>query len=577
MADISEVSQIDESHPGDAAKHDDQGNAKWILACLCVLALLAVMIGVVVFLSRTSSQTAGGDESSSDGPAGPVDPPVDPVVRTVSTVSVTVSSDPGQTTDRANTSSSDHVTGSKATVETGTTATTVSMSTTAERTKKPYTGVTPKQLAIPRGWFICVTRPFGRIPNQNVSFPEDGVCDLIYYDRICSIGRMEYNMFSQDDVATLFASGSGPYLTHAAATYTKSQFGAGFCWVVRSRKLLANERTRLDTWLGYLAEHNIHHTGIFDFRDAVPRTGLFLLSDMGVDDVRGVLELLRAMKEFVSPNPSARSSVRYTILSVEVKKAETIGNLTEFFRSVHTPDAILVSGHLWQNKDIQRPKKFSPYDRVPCQLVPPNNYFDPSTRNWNSQQAGTMADHVQLLLRFKRAGINAHYSMMLTMGAARHQMRFPDNRNPARGNYAAYMPCLYKRNPREGARDFEDPKRLCADPDSAYYKNMQYQDDARTWITFDKDKSREFSIAFDTEDTLRWKACNTMAGFVGELIGVAAIDVDFDNSTSNCPGWTSAPFNRVKLLKAINTFVQTEFWDPSDLYFCLRLQPSATT
>lgn len=578
MEEMSEVSQAYESHvatTGEEFKPDDQ-DPKWVLTMVCGFLNMALLIGIVVLLTNTSMETAGGDDaasSSGQGPAGgggsgnrrPSAHAVLPTLPTTDSGEVTShKGSEAETTSVPNTAVEATTNATAANAETTT--------TTTQRTKKPFTKVTPIPPGLPRGWFICVTRTFGStILKAPLTFPEDGVCDLIYYESVCATRLSgEFSMFGKHNITHQFNEGSGPHLLNTAQTYVKSRLGVAFCWEEKAKDILGQNKSLFELWLRFFADHNIHDTAVFNIRDKWRNQQDTRWVDYEPQTIRMVFDVLKFMKTFSSPNSA--SPVRYTALAVQVFSTEINDRIKDYLQTVHTPDAILTYGHLWALREKVVPVSGF---KTACQLHPPHNYFDGKKRNYNHQNSSTMAEHVEYLLSFKKAGIDAHYSIMLTAGATREKMRFPDRRNPAIGNFAIYYPCLpdklYSKK-----RDFVDTKKtVCEDP--VFRKNIQFQEDAKSWVTFNKHWKVEESVAFDTEDSLRWKVCNTMANFVGEQVGVAAVDLDFDNMSSTCPGWESGPFERVNLIKNLNTFFQREFWDPTDVYFCFQVNSTLGT
>ncbi|KAK8779905.1 hypothetical protein V5799_018754, partial [Amblyomma americanum] len=177
------------------------------------------------------------------------------------------------------------------------------------------------------------------------------------------------------------------------------------------------------------------------------------------------------------------------------------------------------------------------------------------------------ADAAEESLSLLSLGVAAEIVILLTFGATSERMLYPDNLNDNLGRYAIYQPAVF---PQDVSMD-----PVCNASDPEYLRNMQYQENAATWVTYNKGRRIERSYTLDTAETFRFKMCNFFLNYtnVKAKLNFGMSDLDYDAHDVDCRAFKLKAFDRMRMFRAVNDFVYKEYWDPSDLYFCLRVTP----
>ncbi|XP_050032999.2 uncharacterized protein [Dermacentor andersoni] len=253
------------------------------------------------------------------------------------------------------------------------------------------------------------------------------------------------------------------------------------------------------------------------------------------------------------------------VYKVELNNKENLDYFIDMCRNTQVPDLIVVTAHDYlPGPDVEKQV-----------LLPPNIYNRPVDYWYQANYGHTMAEAMAEALIVINSGVGRPITLVLSMAGTKAKMQYPDIRNPKAGRYAIYQPAVNV--PGSWFDHFTNPKAMCsAEGYEAYRANLQYQENALTWLTFNKSQNVEMSMAFDTSETLRYKICNVFVNHtydvLTQLIDFGVSELAWDRESCDLPNWKSPPYERVRMVRAVSKFLTDEYWDPTDLYFCMKVK-----
>lgn len=520
MVDVIEASQLEPTTTEEKANAQQSDGFFWGLSMLCMFVLLVFLVGAIVILTQYKKPDEGEEparDTNNEGDnisPGPSPRPVNPVFTLTEDKSSTTAAD--STSDSSGGSVSDT---DQSHPPTGSTT------TTTMRTKKTYTGATVKP-----GLLLCHTEIHRW---KEVETMADGLCDLVIASEACAVSaRFEdfldhYKFYfdrSKNAVKTKYGLLSCPYDPDDFYDYYKVK----------------------DT-LKAMNDSYMRHFGFTSLgRETDKMTeAAFTVSKKVINEVFGGV----GTTVFI---PHETNDKAYQRLASIVKRTTMI------------PDMFLIPGHL-----IKPSRNLT--DRS---LLPAINLYRPSTIYYRAFYGRTLADAAEESLSLVRLGLAAEIILMLTFGATTERMLYPDNLNDNLGRYAIYQPAVFPENVSKD-RYFIDPRTMCNASDPEYLRNMQYQASAATWVTYNKGRRIERSYTVDTAETFRFKMCNFFVNYttVKTKISFGIDDLDYDAFDVDCRAFKFKPYGRIKMLRAVRNFVYKDYWDPTDIFFCLRVTP----
>ncbi|KAL1474416.1 hypothetical protein MTO96_037991 [Rhipicephalus appendiculatus] len=398
---------------------------------------------------------------------------------------------------------------------------TMSSTTTTLPTKKPYNGPTRKP-----GLFVCFAPP--AYIQRNFTMP-DGLCDVMIIGVDCygTYTTGEYHDLEYD----------GKFIFDIPAKFPEDEV-----WV---RQLLYLEFFKL------VRKAPLAYYGI-----GVDRT-MWRIPQYG-PDVNAPFVYVKMVRDKLWPTAQI-------VYKVEIDNDGDLEYFIHMCKNTTMPDLILLSAHDF----FPKPEVLKPV------LLPPNILNRPVDYYYMANYGHTMYDAMTQALRILSEGVPRPIVLLLAMFGTKMDVLYPDHRNPEPGRYSIYQPAKYGI---ANYRYYTNPKLLCVgDKNEIMRKNMVLQEDALTWLAYDKSYSVEMSVAFDKSDTLRLKMCRMFANYTSEPLfanisfGVGELMMDIDSC--DVPQWRSPSYERVHMVRAVYNFMAKEYWDPSDLHFCMKVQP----
>ncbi|XP_070379829.1 uncharacterized protein [Dermacentor albipictus] len=255
------------------------------------------------------------------------------------------------------------------------------------------------------------------------------------------------------------------------------------------------------------------------------------------------------------------------VYKVEFDSKKNIDYFIDMCRNTQMPDLIVVTAHdYFPGPDVKKQV-----------LLPPNIYYRPIDFWYQANYGHTVPEAMAEALTVLNNGVSRPISLVLTMAGTKARMQYPDIRNPKAGRCAIYQPAVNEYRS-SWHTHLTNPKAMCSGKAyEAYRANLQYQENALTWLAFNKTLNVSTSMAFDTAETLRDKICNVFVNHTDDdltqKIDFGISELAWDRDPCDLPSWKSPPYERVRMVRAVSKFLTDEYWDPTDLYFCLKVKP----
>ncbi|XP_075558177.1 uncharacterized protein LOC142590167 [Dermacentor variabilis] len=386
--------------------------------------------------------------------------------------------------------------------------------------------------------FVCYT-----VPEQlsaDFEMPDD-LCDVVLIGIECYGALAD----EQENIAW-----NDKWLFDIPSKYHKTKFGFVTCVMDYDEVFpdIANQK-----FFQLLGKVPLHYYGIGILKE------LWRSPTLGSVDVNAPFVYVKKIRDMFWPTAKI-------VYKVELDSKKNVDYFIDMCRNTLMPDLIVVTAH-----------DYFPGPEVKKQvLLPPNIFYRPVDFWYQANYGNTMPDAMAVALTLINYGVNRPISLVVTMAGTKAQMQYPDIRNPKAGRYAIYQPAVNVYG--SWFDHFTNPKAMCSGKGyEAYRANLQYQENALTWLAFNKSQNVETSMAFDTAETLRYKICQVFVNHtydpLTQLIDFGISELAWDEEPCDLPNWKSPPYERVRMVRAVSKFLTDEYWDSSDLYFCLKVKP----
>ncbi|XP_049513980.1 uncharacterized protein LOC119431742 [Dermacentor silvarum] len=241
-------------------------------------------------------------------------------------------------------------------------------------------------------------------------FPEDGLCDYIFFDSL-----------EKRRGATL----AGPYtdplkrFLDASSKSVKTQYGVGFDYANsrRVKDLLTMQDTisHLDSlWNWGVSHYGVVNTQVYSF---------------GSDKLDELLSILEALSQIMDEK-SRVVRPSYTILATPVMPGPWTEVIIDRFKRMYVPDIVVsLSHYFYEDRDL-----------ADCVMVPPTFLKSPPARDYIYSME-TSHESIRVLLS---SGLNTSMAVSVAMFGRWYKPLHPDPDVKDRpGNYSLYESCDY--------------------------------------------------------------------------------------------------------------------------------------
>ncbi|XP_077491616.1 uncharacterized protein LOC144102177 [Amblyomma americanum] len=360
-------------------------------------------------------------------------------------------------------------------------------------------------------------------------FPDDGLCDYIFYDSIYKNRRnllLNPRKFGND--LRIFLDSYSKYKITA--------FGLGFAFK-QSRHVLANIRGSGRSPLAYFWDRGIFHFGILD----TPTENL---------RARDLDTAVECLKELDSQAETQRrgGNPSFIFYAVVLRNSTYEDQYYRYFKYHYQPDVVIAQGHYYTGDNIF----------IDCRVFPPTLLNRPQDPNSSYQHDLTTAvDSILTLSRLTRLTKRTLWAVSVTM---KGRWTTPLSRNP----FGFLVQCV--NDPR--SESFGSYAEICRDP--AFEQQFTYSAEHGAVLTYNATVRRVFT--YDNEAGFCKKLCRVQGDHQDQRFGIAAFDLDYEDFSNECASMNKyGTFSRLRALRRIVEFFRTSFKTGADESACLRL------
>ncbi|KAH7950243.1 hypothetical protein HPB49_021553 [Dermacentor silvarum] len=404
--------------------------------------------------------------------------------------------------------------------------------TSAQKTTTSTTFTPPTLPTVPLKkikWqgLLCTT---GATLRSSDMFPEDGLCDYIFYDSVYKRGLTPFDPNHVEDALSVFL-GKRPHMYNTT-------FGIGFAYKYRRElklQLSANGgATRI--MLQYFLGQNICDFGILD----TPTNGL---------DETSLEKMLESLKLLYHSSINQRSNGKSCLTVFAGPAADTtLENIYfEKFSNIFTPNVVIILSHYGQGDNTLQN----------CHVMPPTVLTRPAALSSSSGYKEDLSTAADTISRLTARGVDASWALSVTMKGRWTVLKA--------GQPADFL-SLCEHDP--SAESFGTYLDVC--DDSNYDHEFDYN--STIYGTLFRRLSNGQMFSFDNDTMLLEKLCRVKAQYSAVAFGIAAFDVDYEDFLDIC-SWMNyfGEFTRICTLRDLVDFFVEKFKDPSAMDECLSL------
>lgn len=412
----------------------------------------------------------------------------------------------------------------------GTTVTTPQPLTTSQTSTVRTAGTTTTTsttTAGPRPLSRALFCTFGTKTTRNTRFPDNGLCDFIFYDSMYKNG---YNFVDQKNPFT--ADLEAVFTQAQSGRYTRTQFGLGFAFANLGSLIdyfVFTKRTK--DYIVPLLQRGISHLGVIDCPAyAVDRTRVQRVFDS--------TRLLNQDLEFVR----RRGQTAYVVVGV-IPIDSTWMTFLEY-KGVEKPHLFISHGYQF----------IEDWERTPCRATPPTLLAKPPQPQ---QDIHDLRDALEGLVEVRAKIPAMSFSLSVTMKG--RWSRLLAN-SPAK----AFSPCSQV-NPRRPS-----PSYTAVCNAAPFSRTLQYDNDGYTMRAYDAGTSDLF--LYDDERALCEKLCKVKANHTQVVFGLAVYDLEYEDGGNTCSSRNRfGSFSRLKMVARILDFFSSQYTDQAQEGRCSAL------
>ncbi|XP_070379085.1 uncharacterized protein [Dermacentor albipictus] len=361
---------------------------------------------------------------------------------------------------------------------------------------------------------------YGMHTNQSTQFPDDGLCDLIFFD---SAYKDNTNLLS---LPSSFGENMNAFLS-AARHYGRTDFGVAFAYEYRFK-------LRVDlTVTNPVPLEEIWKRGISDF-------GIVDMPAFGVQ-YNDIQETFATLKELKAVAERKADAVRPPYIVLGAVPLASAGVYASKMRNLFTPTMFISQGHY----------AFGDSHVTFCRVTP-TTLLRKGTA-WRDYPYD-LTEAVAALQKIKDEGGSA--KLLVSVGMKSRLTTVAEDIVPSM--YTA--PCIHDVN----ARAFNSYVEICTD--NYWRSRLQYNNLFTAMYAADPSDSRRF--VYDDEYSLCQKMCS-IKGSLGHRVrfGIAVYDLEYEDYLDRC-SWLNkfGAFSRVKMVRKIVDYFRNS--EDSDLREC---------
>ncbi|KAL1437693.1 hypothetical protein MTO96_048721 [Rhipicephalus appendiculatus] len=358
----------------------------------------------------------------------------------------------------------------------------------------------------------CARSPI-RSARQRSAYPDDGVCDLLFFDSFYKDNKNVLVDASTYEPSAIFFASRAPSLR-------RTQCGISLAFTNTTSKTDFMTEEFYSALIGAV-HFKIKHFGFLNlYREFSTPTA-----------VRDALLVLKAFYLHINSPGS------FYVLGLSIDFAENYTTVN-LMRTIFVPSMFIAIGHI----------SYSDASFPDCAILPPNIRWFPITHSsrFNKTYGHTLNDTLPILDMVRKS--HPHLPLFISVGLSGRYYA-PKLVEDAPDRYVAFQDCKNFSGPY-----YDDPANVCpsvAGADWELEDSTFYQYEA----LINQKLKRTFT--FDNVRTLKAKVCDIKRNLLNVSFGVAAYDVDFDSNKRGCREVEieSGGFRRLYLIQLLTYFL----------------------
>ncbi|XP_070380407.1 uncharacterized protein [Dermacentor albipictus] len=359
---------------------------------------------------------------------------------------------------------------------------------------------------------------YGTRTNRSTLFPDDGLCDLIFFD---SIYKENQNL----RWATATFGGNLRRMLDVTSNYRSTEFGVAFAYENRASLRTELNKTSTTNPLEVFWSRNVPNFGIVD----VPAVGA------GYKEIAEVYRALRELSKAANKNPNLLKPPYIVLGAVPINHGDFYGTQ---MRDVFVPTLFISQGHY----------AFGDSEMPDCKVVPPTVLQKTTLTPGYTYDLGgatTALRQVQI------AGGSARW--LVSVGMKGRWSTAYDVTTPL----SIGSRCKHD----VGAVPFGNYAQVCRDP--SLRTRLRYDDRYHAMETSDATKQRMF--VYDNERGLCEKLCRVKSRNPQLRFGVAVYDLEYEDYADGCSDLNAfGAFSRIKMVRRVVDYYGSLPADASD-------------
>ncbi|XP_075559805.1 uncharacterized protein LOC142591365 [Dermacentor variabilis] len=280
--------------------------------------------------------------------------------------------------------------------------------------------------------------------------------------------------------------------------------------------------------------------------------GFLSIDDLQVEarqsDITFALTALKEMQEYAVSRNVQRPR---TFLGIYPRLEPFCGEISDYIKRIFTPTGVVVLGHL----------SYSDNTRSDCVIMPPVNLVDPRAQKPGIGYGHSMHDAMLAVSCLWANNVRTNMSLSVTMQARRYKLK-----SGSQG-----QPLFYSKCETDAYEQRITAQEICDSPDSGYSRNINYDDNFQSVITYDD--AGGFAITFENRMSLREKICDSWPPAATDIrLGLAVYDVNYDRRYTRCDhAWINGTWSRFHFLLRLRDFLHQDPTATNIYQDCIRV------
>ncbi|XP_077547774.1 uncharacterized protein LOC144160027 [Haemaphysalis longicornis] len=376
----------------------------------------------------------------------------------------------------------------------------------------------PAQSPMPKSPLICI---YGEATNESVEFPENGLCEFMFYEGLYGTGQPQLNV-----VNILASARPLNHFASEAAAPSSTQYGLSLRYGAQVKVAQDVESHDGRRNIAELWKRGIRHYGFLNID----------FTRFDAEEFRDALATLRVLNNTLQGLRTKATEVAYTGLGFYVVAGNRLSVL-DALTAVYTPSFIVAHGHIGFDELEYGGKCF---------------VYPPTIMNGAMLYEPSQLKALEMLEELNKTDACA---LVVSVAMFGRKYRAVEN-----GDLRIGTECTYHSD------DYLVPYEvLCTN--TAFRSNVT--EDPTNKAIFSYDDATRWVVTFDNELTLRTKLCEGKSQNLALEYGVAVYGMEYSDYAVRCPDLsTHGSYTRLLMVKKVRDFLTGKFTKSDDEEHC---------